>query len=297
MDRVHARTKFDYVVPESLDAALTELERNEKAAIIAGGTDLLTRRRAGLIQPDLIIDLKSLGLSYVRSEEYHVSIGAYTTLSQVIASKQLAEDFPILVDACREIAAIPIRNRGTLGGNLVNGSPAADTAPPLLVYNAEVVLVKSKAQRVVPLEEFFTGPGQTVKGRNEILTEVRIPILQSSTAGRFIKIGKRKAMAVAVSSVATRITLGEDEKVLEVRIALGSVAPIPLRARKAESVLEGNLLSDEIIAMAASEARDETTPISDIRASADYRSRVVEVLVQRALKATWEELKREEPNE
>jgi CO/xanthine dehydrogenase FAD-binding subunit len=289
----HARTKFEYVAPETLDAALEELERSKGAAIIAGGTDLLTRRRAGLIQPDLLIDLKSLGLSYIKPVENHIRIGACTTFSQMIASELLAECFPALVDACSEIAAIPIRNRGTLGGNLVNGSPAADTGPPLLVYDAEAVLVKRGAQRVVPLEGFFSGPGQTVKERNEILTEVRIPLLPPGAASRFIKIGKRRAMAVAVASVAALVVLEEDGKVAKVRIALGSVAPIPLRARKAEGVLEGRLLSDELVAVAARRARDEATPISDIRASADYRSKMVEVLVWRALKAIWEERKRE----
>jgi len=293
----HARTEFDYVAPETLDAALEELEKREGAAIIAGGTDLLPRRRAGLIQPDLLIDLKSLGLSYIRPVENHISIGAYTTFSQMIASKLLGEHSPALVDACREIAAIPIRNRGTLGGNLVNGSPAADTAPPLLVYDAEAVLVKRGAQRVVPLEGFFSGPGQTVKERNEILIKVRIPLLPPGAASTFIKIGKRRAMAVAVASVAAVLVLDDDGMVTRVRIALGSAAPIPLRARKAEGVLEGNLLSDGLVATAAREARDEATPISDIRASADYRSKMVEVLVCRALKAIWEEQKREGPHE
>jgi CO/xanthine dehydrogenase FAD-binding subunit len=291
MDGVHARTKFDYIAPQSLDDALIALERNEAATIIAGGTDLLPRTRAGLTQPDLLIDLKSLGLNAIKSEKYHVSIGAYTTFSQLIASNPLADSFPILIEACREIAAIPIRNRGTLGGNLVNGSPAADTAPPLLAYDAQVVLVKRGAQRVVPLYEFFTGPGQTLKERIEILTEIRIPYLPPGTAGSFIKLGTRKAMAIAVASTAARVTLGEDGKVREARIALGSVAPTPLRARKAESLLEGNLLSDEIIAEAASQARDESIPISDMRASAEYRSRMVEVLVRRALTTTWEKLK------
>jgi CO/xanthine dehydrogenase FAD-binding subunit len=293
----NARTEFEYVAPETLDAALEALERSEGAAIIAGGTDLLTRRRAGLIQPDLLIDLKSLGLSYIKPVENHISIGAYTTFSQMIASRLLAEHFPALVDACREIAAIPIRNRATLGGNLANGSPAADAAPPLLVYDAEAVLVKRGSQRVVPLEGFFSGPGQTVKERNEILTEVRIPLLPPRAASRFIKIGKRRAMAVAIASVAALVVLEEDGNVPKVRIALGSAAPTPLRARKAEGVLEGSLLSDELIATAARKARDEATPISDIRASADYRSKMVEVLVWRALKAIWEEQKREGPHE
>jgi CO/xanthine dehydrogenase FAD-binding subunit len=293
----NARTEFEYVAPETLDAALEALERSEGAAIIAGGTDLLTRRRAGLIQPDLLIDLKSLGLSYIKPVENHISIGAYTTFSQMIASRLLAEHFPALVDACREIAAIPIRNRATLGGNLANGSPAADAAPPLLVYDAEAVQVKRVSQRVVPLEGFFSGPGQTVKERNEILTEVRIPLLPPRAASRFIKIGKRRAMAVAIASVAALVVLEEDGNVPKVRIALGSAAPTPLRARKAEGVLEGSLLSDELIATAARKARDEATPISDIRASADYRSKMVEVLVWRALKAIWEEQKREGPHE
>lgn len=297
MEKVYERTHFDYIAPEDLDSALIELKKNRGAAIIAGGTDLLPRWRAGLIQPSMLIDLKQLGLSYIKTKANRVCIGAYTTHSQMIASKLLEEFFPALTEACREIAAPPIRNRGTLGGNLVNASPAADTIPPLLAYDAEVVLVKQDSIRILPLEKFFLEAGQTIKESDELLTEVRIPLSRPDIASKFLKIGKRQAMAIAVASVAVRILLAQNGEVIEARIALGSVAPIPIRARKAESMLERVQLRDEIIIAAARKAQEEASPISDIRASKEYRSRMIEVLVKRSLKTTQEEFRRRKISE
>jgi carbon-monoxide dehydrogenase medium subunit len=292
---VKTRVHFDYVAPRSLEAALLELRRSPEAAIIAGGTDLLPRWRSGLIQPSLMIDFKHLGLSYIKAEENKVCIGAYTTHSQMIASELLTGYFPALSEACRQIAAPPIRNRGTLGGNLVNASPAADTAPPLMAYDAELVLVKAGSQRVVSLDKFFIGPGKTRKQPDELLAEVYLPFCEPNTASKFIKMGNRRAMAIAVASVAVRISLGDAGEIQAARIALGSVAPTPMRAREAESMLVGEKLSDDVISAAAHMAQGEVTPISDIRASKEYRRRMVEVLVKRSLLAARTELRERMP--
>lgn len=291
MDSAHTRLHFDYNAPQSLEAGLLALRKSPGAAIIAGGTDLLPSWRGGLIHPTLVIDFKHLGLSYIKAEVNRVRIGAYTTHSQMMVSELLTGYFPALPEACRQIAAPPIRNRGTLGGNLVNASPAADTAPPLMAYDAELVLVKDGSQRVVPLDKFFIGPGETLKQPDELLAEVYIPFCEPNTASKFIKMGNRRAMAIAVASVAVRISLGKAEEVLEARIALGSVAPTPIRAREAESLLVGEKLSEDVISAAAYMAQGEVAPISDIRASKEYRSRMVEVLVKRSLLAARTELK------
>jgi len=294
---VHARIGFDYVAPETLDAALLTLRRNPDAVIIAGGTDLLPRWRSGLIQPDLLIDLKRLGLNRIEAKAGRVCIGASTTISQMMASELLNGQYPALIDACKQIAAPPIRNRGTLGGNLVNASPAADTAPPLLAYDAELVLVKEGCKRIVPLAEFYRGPGKTIMEHGELLTEVQLPINHRYTASKFLKLGNRQAMAIAVASVAVQVSLDGNDEVLEARIALGSVASTPIRAREAESILVGKPLSEETISRAATIAQGEASPISDLRAGKEYRGRMVTVLVRRALKAARAELIGRKPGE
>ena len=154
-----------------------------------------------------------------------------------------------------------------------------------MAYDANIVLASSSANRVVPLTEFFTGPGQTVLQPDEILTEVRLPLLPSNTAATFIKLGQRRAMAISIVNLATRLTLAATGEVLDARIVLGSVAPTPIRAYQAEGMLIGKELSDDLIDAAAKLARRETSPIADVRASKNYREKMVEVLVSRALKA------------
>jgi CO/xanthine dehydrogenase FAD-binding subunit len=293
---INPRLHFDYIAPKNLEVALIELRHNPGAVVIAGGTDVIPRWRNGLLETDLLIDLKLLKLSYISIEANQVRIGACTTFSQLLTSAMLSEHFPVLVEACRQIAAPPIRNRGTLGGNLVNASPAADAAPPLLAYDAELVLAKPGSIRNVPVEEFFIGPGMAVKKPDEILTEIRIPLAHSKTTSAFLKLGKRQAMAIAVASVAVRISLSNAGEATKARIALGSVAPTPLRARKAELFLEGKQPRDEVIHAAAQLAQGEASPISDIRASKEYRSRMVEVLVRRALYTVRRGLSRSAPD-
>jgi xanthine dehydrogenase FAD-binding subunit len=292
----NARVHFNYIAPLNLEAALFELRNNPGAVVIAGGTDVIPRWRNGLLQPDLLIDLRLLKLCYISIEANQVRIGACTSFSQMVASALLSEHFPALVEACRQIASPPIRNRGTLGGNLINASPAADTAPPLLVYDAKLVLAKSGSARNLPVEKFFIGPGKTVREPDEILTEVRLSLCQTKMASNFLKLGKRQAMAIAVASVAVRISFSDAGEVIQAHIALGSVAPTPLRARKAELLLEGKKPSDEVINAAAHLAHEEAAPISDIRASKAYRSRMVEVLVKRALYTVRAELSRSNPD-
>jgi carbon-monoxide dehydrogenase medium subunit len=276
--------KPDYLAPATLKEAFSALnQKKTRAMIIAGGTDLLVRMRAGFIQPDLLVDIRLLGLDKIDDQGEMVKIGTFATHTDILRSELLADFFPALVEAAEEIAGPPIRNRGTLGGNLVNASPAADLATPLLIYDGEVVLTSEKGDRAVPLVEFFTGPGQTVLNTGEILKEIILPKLPSQSGAEFIKLGKRKAMAIAVVSVAARLTLDQAGQISEARIALGSVAPVAMRAVKAEQHLIGKKPREDSFREAGEIARSECSPISDLRSTADYREKMVAVLTRRAL--------------
>ena len=281
----------EYRAPGSLNGALEMLrDAGESAKIIAGGTDLLPGLRQGATNPKLLIDLRFVSLNQIKLDNNGICLGASVTHSQLLKSATVKAQFPALATACSEIGSPPIRNRGTLGGNLVQASPAADTAPPLLAYDAQVVLVRLGSKRTVPLIDFFTGPGKTVKREDEILTEIWLPFMPRRTASEFMKLGKRKAMAIAVASVTVRLTQHSNGHISEARIALGSVAPMPLRARAAEAMIEGNTITRSLITEAAQKSREQASPISDIRASADYRQRMVEVLTRRGLTSAWRKL-------
>lgn len=284
--------KPDYLAPKTLDEALAVLKENKgQIKIIAGGTDLVPRMRAGVFDPELLVDLRKLALDEIALEDDFVRIGAYATHSDILRSKLLAENFPALIEAATDVAGPPIRNRGTLGGNLVNASPAADLATPLIVYDALAVIADENGERDVPLSRFFTGPGKTVLLPDEILVAIKIQKTPPLTAAKFTKLGKRKAMAIAVVSAAVRITLKDDGVIETARIALGSVAPVPLRVLKAEEVLEGKEPDGELFTLAGKTASDETNPITDLRSTADYRKKMVSVLTRRALTEAWEGLK------
>jgi carbon-monoxide dehydrogenase medium subunit len=282
--------KPDYLAPTSLEEALETVgQQTEGVQIIAGGTDLVPRMRSRLIEPKLLVDLCLLNLDGIEKSADGIRIGASATHTDILESDLLAEHCPALCEAAADIAGPPIRNRGTVGGNLVNASPAADLAPPLLVYDAVVILAKAGSKREIPLVDFFTGPGQTVLAADELLTEIRIPAVPPNTTSKFIKLGKRKAMAVAVVSAAARLTIDEAGKISQARIALGSVAPTPIRARKAEASLEGQSPSSDLFTEAGQIAGSESSPISDIRASGSYRKKMVAVLTRRALEAAWQQ--------
>jgi len=282
-----------YIAPASLDDALSiKSERGANARVIAGGTDLILKMRDRVFTPDLLIDLRHVSLDTISASDSEIRLGASVTLSQILADTVIAGKYPALASSCLEFAGPPIRNRGTLGGNLVNASPAADLVPPLLAYDASLVLASSSTVRVLPLTGFFTGPGQTVMTADEILTEVRLPSMPPRTAARFTKLGQRRSMAISIVNLTTRLTLDEGSQVTAARIALGAVAPTPIRTTAAETLLLGSELSSDLIALAAKKAGQEASPITDVRASSDYRLKMTRVLVRRALEASWDDLRR-----
>jgi CO/xanthine dehydrogenase FAD-binding subunit len=280
-----------YAVPASLSEAL-EIKRRlgADARVIAGGTDLILRMRDRVFSPKLLVDLRQLSLDNISINSGGLQLGTSVNLERILNDAGIAEFYPALAESCRPFAGPPIRNRATVGGNIVNASPAADLVPALMAYDASIVLLSPGGERVILLQDFFTGPGRTVMTEEEILTEVRLPPMPAATAAWFIKLGQRRSMAISIVNLCARLTLAGDGVVTAARIVLGAVAPTPLRAIAAETLLTGNELSAELLDQAALQAGRETSPISDVRASSDYRTRMTGVLVRRALTALWDEL-------
>jgi CO/xanthine dehydrogenase FAD-binding subunit len=277
------------MAPRTLDETFALLSAHaDTAKMIAGGTDLMVQMRAGISNPTLIVDLRHLPLAGIRDEETAVIIGARTTHTQILASAVIQKFFPALAAACRLVGGPTTRNRGTLGGNIMNASPAADAVPPLAVYDAQVVMIGATGTRMVPLLEFFPGYRRTAALSGELLLEIRLPKGAQPSASNFIKHGQRRAMYIAAVSVAVRIDGDAGGPVRAARIALGSVAPTVVRAHAAEESLVGHTLTTDAIQVAADLTLEAATPISDVRASETYRTRIVAVLAKRALSSAWQ---------
>jgi carbon-monoxide dehydrogenase medium subunit len=264
---------FEYSRPASLEEAAAVMQDNPDAVFYAGGTDILVRFKQGLITPPLLVDLKKVPeLSGVTPiGEYGLRLGAMTSLSELIENPLVAQRCPVLSQAAASMACVQVRNRATLGGNLANASPSADTAPALIVHDAEIEIFSGGKTRRVPLAEFFTGPGETVMEKGDILIAVHIPDIQRKA--HYIKHTLRRAMDIAAVGVAlSRRAEGDPDP----RLVLGAVAPTPLRVPQAEVLLERGEV--EKAAQAAAEA---AKPIDDVRSSAEYRREVIAPLVKR----------------
>lgn len=278
--------KYDYLKPQTLEEALSLIKKyGDRAKWIAGATDALVMNRQRKISPDLFISLRGIqGLDQIESNGM-LKIGALVTHRKIEQSETIRKSFPLLAEASSVLGSVQIRNVATIGGNLCTASPSAETAPPLLVYEAEVRLVSQRGERRLPIGSLFLGPGETALAKDEILTEILLPFPPPNSVGTYWKLGRRKSMDLAVVNVAVLLTLNADTGVCErARIALGAVAPTPIRAKKAEQVMEGNPLDESIIRKVAEQAREECSPITDIRGSADYRREMVSVLVEEAIK-------------
>jgi CO/xanthine dehydrogenase FAD-binding subunit len=278
--------KFDYLEPNTIDEALSMLSRYKgRAKVIAGGTDILPKlKRREIKAPEYIIDLKGIpNLDYIKYDEVGgLSLGALVTIHAVETSPIVQERFGVLFQAAESMASTQVRNRGTIAGNLCSAVPSADTAPALLTLEASLKLISQKGERIVNVEDFFTGPNETVLTNEEILKEIHVPNLPPHSRGRYLKLTPRRSMDLAIVGVAA-VVVAEDGICNDIRIALGAVAPTPIRARRAENMIRGQKLSDEVIEGAARVAAEECRPISDHRASAEYRCDMVEVLTKRAI--------------
>jgi len=276
--------KLNYHKPRSLDEALKLLNELEDAKVIAGGTDLIVDIKTGGIKPPKnLVDITFIDeLKHIHVDSKSIRIGAATTLQEILESNVLKEQIPVLVEAVSSMGSWHLRNMATIGGNLCNASPAADTAPPLLVLNAEVKLNSVDGERTVPLMKFFTGPKQTVLKPNELMTEIIIPKPPENSGMKFIKLGRRNAHTLSIVAVAALVKV-EDERFGDVRIALNAVAPTPIRALKTEKALIGENVSIEVIEEKVKLVAEEVNPITDVRASAEYRREMSVVLTRDAI--------------
>jgi CO/xanthine dehydrogenase FAD-binding subunit len=276
---------FDYAAPTTLEEALRLLsEKGPDARVLAGGTDLIIRMRYGIIKPSAIIHLG--GIAELKTIAYKpktgLSIGASATLAEVAAHPDIRRRYPAVAYAAGETANVQVRNLGTVGGNLCNAAPSADNAPTLMALGAEMILAGLQGERRVGLDQFFKGPGQTVLRPGEILTAIQVPPMPPHSGAAYQHVSARGRVDISAVCVgAAAVFAGETCQ--EVRIVLGAVGPTPLRARQTESLVRGKPFTAELIGQAGEKAAEESRPITDVRASADYRKQMVGVLTRRAL--------------
>ncbi len=274
-----------YQQPATFQEALAILNRHRsEAAVIAGGTDVLVEYEHGRRKTPVLVDITRLSeLKYVREAGGTIRLGALATHNDVIASPVCVERALPLAQACWEVGAPQLRTRATVAGNVVTSSPANDTITPLMALNAEVVLASSEGERVLPLSAFSIGVRKTALRPNEVVREIRFPALGPAERGIFLKLGLRRAQAIAVVNVAVVVRFAGSGHVAEARIALGSVAPTIVRAVAAEAFLRGKMLTPENCAEAGRRALDAAAPIDDVRGSARYRRQTLANLVTHAL--------------
>lgn len=282
--------KFEYFEPKTLEEAYSLLATREGAYLLAGGTDLLVLMKKGVIAPKCIININKLpGLDFIEERENSLRIGALTRISILEKSSLIAEKYVALHEAAASLGSVHIRNMATVGGNLCRASPSGDIACPLLALGAKLMLASTSGVRELPIESFFIGPGLTALKKDEILIEIIVPKFQVGAGTAFLKIGRT---SVDIALVNVTVFIYSNSGVCEdVKIAFGGVAPTPIRIRKAEEMLKGRALSSEdehILNEVCEAASEEIKPITDVRASAEYRRTVSKVLLKRAIKKALE---------
>ena len=279
---------FEYKAPETIDEAVSLLkEAGGSARPLAGGTDLVVQMKeratrfpypATIVSLDRISELRAIDFS----DAGGLRIGAGATMTDVATHAAIRERYAALAEGAGVVGSLQTMNMATIGGNVCNAAPSADTAPPLLVYEAEAVIIGPNGRRTMPIADFFRGPGETALAPDELLAELRLPTPPPGTGAVYQRNTPRKQMDIAVVGVAISLTLSGDT-IERARVALGAVAPTPLRAMSAEATLQGQTASDETFAKAAEAAAQDSSPITDMRASADYRRHLVKVMTTRLL--------------
>lgn len=281
---------MDYLRPRNLRDAFNAIEKTKGLIkFIAGGTNVIPDIRAETLSPKLIVDLSVLkSLYYIKETNRTISIGALTTISEIVKSDVISRVAPILSSAAHQLGNTLTRNRATLGGNLADASPAADMAPPLLALEALIhTKCGQESGRKISLDKFFLGPNKTVLAKDEIITKITFLKPKESVHGSYIKLGLRDSMAISIVSLAVMLQV-KNNVCQKARIALGAVAPTPVRAYRVEKELEGREMSIKNIHEIAVLIEKEISPISDIRASAEYRKYETSVLLKRAIQQTLE---------
>jgi carbon-monoxide dehydrogenase medium subunit len=282
---------FAYYAPRSLAEAVGILQREgDGGKVLAGGTDLLVQIKERGLAPRYVVSLRDVRelatISY--DEKTGLRIGAAAKLSDVAAHPVVQERYPILVEGASLVGSLQIQNLGTVAGNLCNAAPSADCAPPLVCLDASVRIAGPRGERILPLTEFFLGPGRTVLQPDELVAEILVPPPPPRSGGSYERFTPRQEMDIAVVGVGSFLRLDDGDRCAEARICLGAVAPTPIRARSAESVLVGRQITAEVLDQAAEAAQQDARPITDQRGTAEYRRHLVKVLTRRTLTAAWQ---------
>ncbi|TFG92817.1 MAG: xanthine dehydrogenase family protein subunit M [Candidatus Atribacteria bacterium] len=280
--------EFEYLAPKALDEALSLLDnyKDKSARILAGGTDLLVKMKTIDLKTDYLINIKNIPeLNFIDIAD-GLKIGAAVSLSRIERIGKVKERYPALYEGIKSMAAIAVRNMGTIAGNICNASPAADTVPPLIAYGAEVKLVSKRGERTVLVEDFITGVGKTVIEADEIISQVNIPEINKNSGSAFSKKSRVKA---DIAKINLSVYLEREGNICkDCKIVLGSVAVKAIRVKEAEDLLRGQTVNASRIDEAAEKASEEIKPINDIRSSVEYRTDVARVMVEDTIKVAWE---------
>lgn len=278
---------FDYVQPHSIaDAVVLLNERGEQARVLAGGTDIIVQLREDRRQADVVVDIKHIPdvneLSY--SPSTGLTVGAATPCYRIYGNAEIAKAYPGLMDAASLVGGIGIQGRASLGGNLCNASPAADTIPPMIVLGAIAKIAGPNGVRHIPVEQFCTGPGKSVLQRGELLVSIHFPAPQANAGAFYLRFIPRNEMDIAVVGAGAQVVLNADKtQFVSARIAIGAVAPTPLLVSDAGAALAGQAVSAATIQKASEIAEAAARPISDMRGTAEYRKHLTGVLTRRAI--------------
>ena len=283
--------EFEYCKPKSLKEAVSLLLGHKNSIVLAGGTDLVSELKNGMVSPRAIIDIKGIAkLNGIDFSGKVLKIGALVTFSDLIKSEIIREHFPLIAEMSGAVASVAIRNRATMMGNICSAVPCMDSGPVLSVYDAEIHVGGAGCNFRFPVSKFFKGPRKTVLRGQGIATFITIPLPGSKHAGCFMKLGRYKGEDLAQASVAVLALSNR-----QYRVAFGSVAPVPIRAKKIEKVLNGNPLDDHLLRTAKELIPEEIAPITDIRASQEYRMHMCGVMFERAIKAAVARLEGNDP--
>jgi carbon-monoxide dehydrogenase medium subunit len=283
---------INYEAPTTIDQAVKLMAAHgEKAKPFCGGTDLIIQMRAGVRRPDYVIDLKNIAdmrrISF--SMQHGLKLGAAVPAIEVHENADMQRYYPGLTEAAHLIGSLQIQSRASVGGNLCNGSPAADTTPALIALAAKARVVGPKGERMIPVEEFCTGPGRTVLKPDELLIELHIPTPARHSSDAYLRFIPRNEMDIAVVGVGTALTLDPtDDRCIEARIGLGAVGPTPIFAKEASAALTGKMLDEATIGKAVQAAIAAASPIDDMRGTAEFRRHVVGVLTRRTIAKAME---------
>lgn len=274
--------QFDYHAPKSLDEAIALLAKNDSAKVLAGGQSLIPAMRFRLAAPEVLVDINGIRqLEYVREQDGHLAIGSLTRETALEESALIAEHYPLLLDTAKVVADPLVRQRATVGGNLAHADPANDHPATMLAYAAQVVARGPRGERVIGIDDFFTGLFESALAPGEILTEIRIPRPKPGSGGAYLKI-ERKVGDYATTGVAVQLEASGDV-CRAIRIGLTNVSPTPMRALEAEQRLIGQPLNEANLRAAGQLAADACDPSSDLRGAADYKRDVTRVILQRAV--------------